>query len=233
MILRRLKQLWRDERGAINSTDIVLITTVLILGSIVGLVCLRNQIVQELGDIASAVGALNQSYDVLGDTATIGSVTITAVGTISGSSYIDLPDGTRLATVISWEVFFGGRTRDGVREGGEAILNPTNGASYSGTIVQTQQVASSRLRAIETGLPEAGSRLGGGVTVISTDGGRVLRTIPRAADGQRGDRPMVEELAASPHVSVFQLDVAQYRATLDARRRAIRREQLRRALGRD
>ena len=31
------------------------------------------------------------------------------------------------------------------------ILNPTNGASYTGTIVQTQQVASSRLRAIETG----------------------------------------------------------------------------------
>jgi apolipoprotein N-acyltransferase len=31
------------------------------------------------------------------------------------------------------------------------VLNPTNGASYSGTIVQTQQVASSRLRALETG----------------------------------------------------------------------------------
>jgi apolipoprotein N-acyltransferase len=31
------------------------------------------------------------------------------------------------------------------------IANPTNGASYEGTIVQTQQVASSRLRAIETG----------------------------------------------------------------------------------
>ena len=33
----------------------------------------------------------------------------------------------------------------------EAILNPTNGASYTGTIVQTQQVASSRLRAVENG----------------------------------------------------------------------------------
>ena len=57
----------------------------------------------------------------------------------------------RLAVVISWEVFFGGRAREGVRDGGGLILNPTNGASYSGTIVQTQQVASSRLRAIETG----------------------------------------------------------------------------------
>jgi apolipoprotein N-acyltransferase len=64
---------------------------------------------------------------------------------------IDLPDGTRLAVVISWEVFFGGRTREGVKEGGGIVVNPTNGASYTGTIVQTQQVASSRLRAIETG----------------------------------------------------------------------------------
>ena len=53
--------------------------------------------------------------------------------------------------MISWEVFFGGRARDAVEHGGEVILNPTNGASYTGTIVQTQQVASSRLRAIETG----------------------------------------------------------------------------------
>lgn len=64
---------------------------------------------------------------------------------------LDLPDGTRLGVVISWEVFFGGRAREGVREGAGVIVNPTNGASYTGTIVQTQQVASSRLRAIETG----------------------------------------------------------------------------------
>jgi apolipoprotein N-acyltransferase len=64
---------------------------------------------------------------------------------------IELPDGTELAVVISWEVFFGGRAREGVKLGAEAILNPTNGSSYTGTIVQTQQVASSRLRAVENG----------------------------------------------------------------------------------
>jgi len=64
---------------------------------------------------------------------------------------IELPTGERFATVISWEVFFGGRAREGVKLGGDLILNPTNGASYTGTIVQTQQIASSRLRAIETG----------------------------------------------------------------------------------
>lgn len=66
---------------------------------------------------------------------------------------LPLPDGSslRVAVVISWEVFFGGRAREGVKEGGGFIVNPTNGASYTGTIVQTQQIASSRLRAVETG----------------------------------------------------------------------------------
>ncbi|CAN5827882.1 MAG: apolipoprotein N-acyltransferase [Ilumatobacteraceae bacterium] len=69
----------------------------------------------------------------------------------TGPAVLELPDGNRVAVAISWEVFFGGRVREGVEEGGEAILNPTNGSSYTGTILQTQQVASSRLRAIETG----------------------------------------------------------------------------------
>ncbi|HWM21487.1 MAG TPA: apolipoprotein N-acyltransferase [Ilumatobacteraceae bacterium] len=64
---------------------------------------------------------------------------------------IELPDGTKLGVVISWEVFFGGRAREGVKHGASVIVNPTNGASYTGTVVQTQQVASSRLRAVETG----------------------------------------------------------------------------------
>ena len=59
--------------------------------------------------------------------------------------------GTRVGVVISWEVFFGHRARAAVRNGGQALLNPTNGSSYTGTLVQTQQIASSRLRAIETG----------------------------------------------------------------------------------
>jgi apolipoprotein N-acyltransferase len=64
---------------------------------------------------------------------------------------IELPDGTTIGVVISWEVFFGGRAREGVKHGATFIVNPTNGASYTGTQVQTQQIASSRLRAVETG----------------------------------------------------------------------------------
>lgn len=69
----------------------------------------------------------------------------------TGPAVLTLPSGDRVAVVISWEVFFGSRARDGVRHGGEMIMNPTNGSSYTGTVLQTQQVASSRLRAVETG----------------------------------------------------------------------------------
>lgn len=56
-----------------------------------------------------------------------------------------------LAVSISWEVFFGDRVREGVDRGAGVVINPTNGSSFTGTMVQTQQVASSRMRAIENG----------------------------------------------------------------------------------
>lgn len=55
------------------------------------------------------------------------------------------------AVAISWEVFFARRVDEGVAGGGQWIMNPTNGASYTWTILQSQQVASSRLRAREQG----------------------------------------------------------------------------------
>jgi apolipoprotein N-acyltransferase len=72
----------------------------------------------------------------------------------TGPAYLDIPsaNGTvRAAIVISWEVFFGNRAADGIDHGGTFIINPTNGSSYTGTILQSQQIASSRLRAIENG----------------------------------------------------------------------------------
>lgn len=56
-----------------------------------------------------------------------------------------------VATAISWEVFFGGRVNEGIEQGADIVVNPTNGSSYRGTILQSQQIASSRLRAIESG----------------------------------------------------------------------------------
>ncbi len=94
----------------------------------------------------------------------------------TGPAYVDLPDGTRLGVVISWEVFFAGRAREGIKAGGEAILNPTNGASYTGTIVQTQQVASSRLRAIENGRWVVQAAPTGFTAIVDADGNVLQRT---------------------------------------------------------
>lgn len=71
--------------------------------------------------------------------------------TVSHQSGLLRTDAAPLATAISWEVFFGHRVRAAVRAGGEIVYNPTNGSTYTGTFVQTQQIASSRLRAIESG----------------------------------------------------------------------------------
>lgn len=89
---------------------------------------------------------------------------------------LELPDGNRTATVISWEVFFGGRAREGVKLDAGFISNPTNGASYSGTIVQTQQVASSRLRALENGRWVVQAAPTGFTAIVDADGSVLQRT---------------------------------------------------------
>ncbi len=71
-----------------------------------------------------------------------------------GPAVVAAPVGgrdVRLGTMISWEVFFGDRGQAATEPGADLLINPTNGASYTGTIVQGQQVASSRLRAVEQG----------------------------------------------------------------------------------
>ena len=83
---------------------------------------------------------------------------------------------TKAAVVISWEVFFGGRANEGVESGGQFIMNPTNGSSYTWTILQTQQVASSRLRAREQGRWVAQVSPTGFTAFVSPDGQVINRT---------------------------------------------------------
>lgn len=57
-----LHRLWNDENGFVISSELVLVGTLLVLGMIVGLTELRNQVVQELADLAVAIGRVNQTY---------------------------------------------------------------------------------------------------------------------------------------------------------------------------
>lgn len=89
------KRLWRDQGGVVNTTDVILMTALLGLGMIVGLTSLRNQIVQELTDVACAVGFLNQSYSYEGnvsDTDLDPDDEWLGTHEVAGSSYEDLPD---------------------------------------------------------------------------------------------------------------------------------------------
>ncbi len=55
-----------------------------------------------------------------------------------------------MAIIISYEGFFDDRARSGVRAGGQALLLPTNAASFTSSHLPTQQLAAARLRARET-----------------------------------------------------------------------------------
>ncbi len=82
--MKVLRQLWQDDAGFVVSTELVLIASILVIGMIVGLATVRDQVVQELGDIGLAIGQLNQSYSfsgVSGHTATT-----------AGSSFVDQTD---------------------------------------------------------------------------------------------------------------------------------------------
>ncbi|MBX3441892.1 MAG: hypothetical protein KF774_05755 [Planctomyces sp.] len=57
-----LNRLLQDEAGFIVSAELVLVATILVIGLVVGLSEIQHAVVQELNDVADAVGSLNQSY---------------------------------------------------------------------------------------------------------------------------------------------------------------------------
>ena len=56
------RRLMNDETGFIVSAELVLVFTLAFCGVAVGMSVVRDALVQELGDVAEAIGALNQSY---------------------------------------------------------------------------------------------------------------------------------------------------------------------------
>lgn len=92
-----------------------------------------------------------------------------------GESLLETPVGP-LGVAISWEVFFDERGIAAAQPGGQILLNPTNGSSYWLTIVQSQQVASSRLRALETDRWVLQAAPTGFSAIVTPDGDVVDRT---------------------------------------------------------
>ena len=78
------RRLWSDEGGFIISTELVLIASILVIGLIVGLTQIRDQVVLELNDVASAFSNLDQSFS-------FGNV-LSPSGSTNGSQFGDQVD---------------------------------------------------------------------------------------------------------------------------------------------
>jgi len=83
--MKCFRRLWNDDAGFIVSAELVLVATILVIGMIVGLVMVRNQVVQELVDISQAIGNLNQSY-------AFGGIYKLCAAQTGGSAYTDVAD---------------------------------------------------------------------------------------------------------------------------------------------
>ena len=83
--MKLFRNLWADDAGFIVSAELVLVATILVIGLIVGLTSLRNQIVQELVDVGQAIGSVSQSFAFAG-------VAKHGVAWTDGSGYDDKRD---------------------------------------------------------------------------------------------------------------------------------------------
>ncbi|MGO8875313.1 MAG: apolipoprotein N-acyltransferase [Acidimicrobiales bacterium] len=92
-----------------------------------------------------------------------------------GSGMISTPVG-QAAVLVSYEVFFADRGRSGVRAGGKIIFVPTNTSSYSSEQAPAQEIAASRLQAIEEGRYVLQAAPTGYSAVIDNDGHVEART---------------------------------------------------------
>jgi Flp pilus assembly pilin Flp len=59
-------RLWNDDCGALIATEWVFLATILVLGSITGLVAVRQAVISQFAELANAVMALDQSYSFSG-----------------------------------------------------------------------------------------------------------------------------------------------------------------------
>lgn len=87
----------RRLRGFALTSELVLVSTITVLGVTAGLVALRDATMAELHDLSEAVGALNQSYayqgiDFLGTDGT-------SLGSVAGSIFLDGADSAAGDTV--------------------------------------------------------------------------------------------------------------------------------------
>jgi len=81
MFARIAKQAWNDSDGFIISIELILISTICVIGLITGWTAVRDAVVSELADVAAAMSVADQSVS-----------TSAGSSKAAGSQFIDQPD---------------------------------------------------------------------------------------------------------------------------------------------
>lgn len=87
-----MRKLLNDEVGFVVSAELVIILTVGVLAMIVGLASLRDAIVQELGDIGDAFGAIDQTFSFRTMEKASSASTKGHHGKVYGAGFVDRAD---------------------------------------------------------------------------------------------------------------------------------------------
>lgn len=106
------RRLWSDDRGAVISTELVLVIGILIFGIIPGLVALRNSIIAALGTIGNTLTNLVPSFTYSGF----------AIGSLAGGKTIAQVQGYLVSPALT-DVLTGSQTTP-INLGTVAVIPP-------------------------------------------------------------------------------------------------------------
>ena len=122
--------------------------------------------------------------------------------------------GTRVAIATCYEVAFDNVVHDAVRAGGTVLAVPTNNATFGYTEMTYQQLAMSRVRAVEQSRTVLVAATSGVSAVITPDGAVRQRTGLFTADALVADVPLrtattlATRLGAAPEWLLVTIGVA-------------------------
>lgn len=135
-----VRKFWLDDSGFVISAELILISTILVIGMIVGLTEIQAAVVAELNDVSCAIGSLNQSYVFRGFSG--------CKGTTFGSVYYDNVDACDVCNISlcsgSVAVAEGGAFGGGYGYGGAYGGGAFGGGAYSGGVISGSSYSSSK-----------------------------------------------------------------------------------------
>lgn len=99
-----LTRLWNDDEGALITVEWVFFVTIMVIGLVAGLKTLQGSVLNELEEVAAAIGALSQSYRIAGNELcpTVDPITgvVTSCASNSGSSFTDQINAWQVDTCV-------------------------------------------------------------------------------------------------------------------------------------